>query len=774
MADNNLLKDAIRAVIKENGNQEITGSIMQSALISIINHFGNGGVFRGVAVPTTNPGLADVNAFYVAVENGTYANFGGYVNTENKFVMFSNLGSGNYTKIFEANIKGKDGQAFIDVWSTSSPSYPYQNSEVVRDVLGNVFISLKNDNSDVLTDKTSWLLLYDREYLMSLKGGGGDSQTYNISNFTRYVGFSGSTVGGNVTPVEGEGALYSITIPVSGDYESINIATIGGGTRRRWYFLNDLVILSVGVADSGSGGATLAETLIKPSGANRLVVQVWTDNLAINNVTLADISVSIVKSSGTGIIPEMQLEISNIKASINTLNSVKADKGGSIKTLKQVDDTANLALSTIDSIYSVPVTENFDISSFTQAVGFVGTTQGAVVTADTSASLRSITISDLTGISKIEIGIFGGGTRRRWYFLNNSNVAISIGAANSGNGGGAPFDEVLTTIPTGATKLVIQSWSDNYAGSGKTLSDVYVRITKGGAGDKLINQIESEIQEIQEEIEDLKNGDSYDFIAKLMVSNNAMCFGASGIDANAGNTWFESACAAIGVTAINKARAGTNSMYLANALYNLSQGNNVSGLPVLLTKAEFESADCFFINYVHNVDAFTLSPIVVGEVTFTPDQLRGFKAVDYETNNIIPYTGATTDGSWLLQNYKAAAYDYNIKKIYEICYNLKDDSSSPFFNVVGGKPVQIAFVTFWDDTRTIISKALRELSRKWNIPIVPIDKMVGFTTRVPNPANGQNIRTYYTTDGTHILTGSGQYIQKKLASIISESIIKIS
>lgn len=70
------LKQAVSDVIKTNGNQEITGAILQSALLSIISRVGENSTFAGIAVPETNPGTPDQNVFYIASQPGNYSNFG--------------------------------------------------------------------------------------------------------------------------------------------------------------------------------------------------------------------------------------------------------------------------------------------------------------------------------------------------------------------------------------------------------------------------------------------------------------------------------------------------------------------------------------------------------------------------------------------------------------------------------------------------------------------------------------------------------------------------
>ena len=76
MANYTDLKAAIAAVIKANGNNEITGTILQSTLLSIVNFVGANATFKGVANSTTNPGTPDQNVFYIAGTPGEYANFG--------------------------------------------------------------------------------------------------------------------------------------------------------------------------------------------------------------------------------------------------------------------------------------------------------------------------------------------------------------------------------------------------------------------------------------------------------------------------------------------------------------------------------------------------------------------------------------------------------------------------------------------------------------------------------------------------------------------------
>lgn len=92
MANYNSLKSAIQEVIRTNGNNEITGAILQQTLLAIIDSLGVGYSFIGFATPVTNPGTPDQNVFYLATTPGNYPNFGLSVG-KNEIVAFTYSGS---------------------------------------------------------------------------------------------------------------------------------------------------------------------------------------------------------------------------------------------------------------------------------------------------------------------------------------------------------------------------------------------------------------------------------------------------------------------------------------------------------------------------------------------------------------------------------------------------------------------------------------------------------------------------------------------------------
>ena len=81
MSQYQTLKTQIQENIKQNGEGEIRGDILQTQLLDMINALGAGYQFMGVATPT-NPGSAqtpDYKCFYLATTPGTYTKLGGLV-----------------------------------------------------------------------------------------------------------------------------------------------------------------------------------------------------------------------------------------------------------------------------------------------------------------------------------------------------------------------------------------------------------------------------------------------------------------------------------------------------------------------------------------------------------------------------------------------------------------------------------------------------------------------------------------------------------------------
>lgn len=71
------LKADIAEVIRTNGNHEITGQVLQTTLLQIVNSLGANASFAGIATLATRPTTPDGSVFYLAIQEGKYVEFGG-------------------------------------------------------------------------------------------------------------------------------------------------------------------------------------------------------------------------------------------------------------------------------------------------------------------------------------------------------------------------------------------------------------------------------------------------------------------------------------------------------------------------------------------------------------------------------------------------------------------------------------------------------------------------------------------------------------------------
>ena len=109
MANYASLKAAIQQVVKTNGNNEITGALLQQTLFAMVNSLGADYLFVGIAQPSTNPGTPDQNVFYIAGP-GTYPNFNGAVIADGRLGVLKYNGAWT----LETAPVGKDYSGDID------------------------------------------------------------------------------------------------------------------------------------------------------------------------------------------------------------------------------------------------------------------------------------------------------------------------------------------------------------------------------------------------------------------------------------------------------------------------------------------------------------------------------------------------------------------------------------------------------------------------------------------------------------------------------------
>lgn len=106
------LKAAIEQSIKPNGNQAITGQVLQNILLEMVNLLGSGAVYGGEIVPASAVPMADTAQAYIAKTQGTYTNHGGLSLAEGEVAIISNVtGKWAKTTIYTGNDGGGGGDA---------------------------------------------------------------------------------------------------------------------------------------------------------------------------------------------------------------------------------------------------------------------------------------------------------------------------------------------------------------------------------------------------------------------------------------------------------------------------------------------------------------------------------------------------------------------------------------------------------------------------------------------------------------------------------------
>lgn len=218
-----------------------------------------------------------------------------------------------------------------------------------------------------------------------------------------------------------------------------------------------------------------------------------------------------------------------------------------------------------------------------------------------------------------------------------------------------------------------------------------------------------------------------------------MLFGASFASSN--NGWFELGCARLGADYINMAVSG-------EAIYHNAVRMKAD---TQYGPEELDKTDLLVIMHVHNQD---VSP--------RPD----------------------ADGAWVdfVPKYSdySGCYDYVIRKYMADCAALEFDVNSKYYGIRGGKPAKIMLCTHWHDSRTVYNTSVRELARRWDLPLVEFDKNIGFSKDdAGNKDPGEPSRAMAADTeiidgvkfGWHPKRGMKQEIQQRMADIFVNAVV---
>lgn len=209
---------AITAVIKQNGNQEITGQLLQQSLVSIIHSLGAQYQFAGFAEPEANPGTPDHNVAYIAGP-GTYPNFNAYVVPAGFIAAFLYNGNWDIKFIEIGGGGGGGGTSFIpepDDLTLSSSILKFANRSYNSQNPNGMGYKILRKNSTFALQVTDANTTYEIRYDFDLNGG---TMTVPAGCVLKFVGgklTNGTLVGQNTAIDADIVQIFGTDITLSG------------------------------------------------------------------------------------------------------------------------------------------------------------------------------------------------------------------------------------------------------------------------------------------------------------------------------------------------------------------------------------------------------------------------------------------------------------------------------------------------------------------------------------------------------------------------------
>lgn len=307
MANNTELKNAIAQVIKTNGNQEITGQVLQNTLNSIISSIGSNATFAGIAIPTTSPGTPDQNVFYFAVQAGTYVNFGG-LEIKGGFNIIKNNTSGNWvlSNVYElVEELGDSETAVISQKAVTTELVQLRSglNDVAQIPIKQVGYWSNVLNRYIAGSGESMFIpcsVYEKIFIKAQSGSGAPTSEYayvkdfKSSGVTFVDGVTGMTtmnVGASSNTTVPEGANYLMLLSKSSrDVNRLPSVVIGDGQRNLYKgFIEDMIptrlvpnaVYASGLAYNGND-SVLSWTLIQILMPDASVVDIAPDSITFS------------------------------------------------------------------------------------------------------------------------------------------------------------------------------------------------------------------------------------------------------------------------------------------------------------------------------------------------------------------------------------------------------------------------------------------------------------------------------------------------------------
>lgn len=721
------LKAAVASVIKTNGNQEITGQVLQNTLTTLISQVGANATFAGIATPDTAPGTPDQNIFYIASSNGVYSNFDGY-KLEDEIVLFVN--ESQSWKHVLCNIYNKDKvkknaandiSNIIDVIGIKTNVYVDKSGEEVYTTAANrelyeidlsripigTIVKIKYKS---LGSSAYGITVYNEAGGKIYQGKAGNNdikeETFTISDNYKKLKLSFDNT---FTPYfynDNKLEIQKINDYLSGGLVDYDIEFLNTGKYQLIYNVGDTAN-SEATPFTGYGTLKIKcsenDTFyLKLQGGNNARAYGFTDE----NYKVLECSNSYKKIEGEFVAPKETywLILNNSFTGQYFLLDPKVIRYGlsnKVNTInenltKKIDKLEEEIISNVNVVLTPK--ETLD-NKYLNTSGII---------ANTSSSNRRINKYDIKRGIEYELNYTEGNNKTISYsIVNGEGNIIKLGDVGKDEG----KNRIITIISEGDYTLNLFTVNKDYIGV-KSLSETY----------KKINNIVNEISNI-----DKKSTNT----AGFFLPNKSILLSGASISESV-NGYFEHAMLDLGITEYqNLSVAGTNIFKLCNDLY--SKGLNYA-----------KSCDLLIISHVHNFDVFNL-----------PDNIKDMTAEELENNNEFgtyittkDYVNGTPPAtlSYTTDQLYAIGYDYSIKKWISLNYNLKSETGYDSFF---GKAAQICLYTYWHDARTIYNEAIRKLAKKWNLLLIKEDENIGFSKDRVHPVTKQQYSILYTNSSKY-------------------------
>lgn len=721
------LKAAVASVIKTNGNQEITGRVLQNTLTTLISQVGANATFAGIATPETAPGTPDQNVFYIAGQSGVYSNFDGY-KLEDEIVLF--LNESQSWKHVLCNIYNKDKvrknaandiSNIIDVIGTKTNVYVNKSGEEVRTTAANrelyeidlsripigTIVKIKYKS---LGSSAYGITVYNEagEKIYQGKAGNSDikEETFTISDNYKKLKLNFDNT---FTPYfynDNKLEIQKINDYLSGGLVDYDMELLNTGKYQLIYNVGDTANSE---ASPFTGYGTLKikcsenDTFyLKLQGGNNARAYGFTDE----NYKVLECSNAYKKIDGEFVAPKETywLILNNSFTGQYSLLDPKVIRYGLSNKVNAINEnltkkTDKLEEEIIRNVGIVLTPKETLDNKYLNTSG---------IFANTSALNRRINKYDIKRGIEYELNYTEGNKNTVSYsIVNGEGGIIKLGDIGKYEG----KNRIITIISEGDYTLNLFTSNKDYIGV-KSLSET----------DKEINNIVNEISNI-----DKKSTNT----AGFFLPNKSILLSGASISESI-NGYFEHAMLDLGITEYkNLSVAGANIFKLCNDLY--SNGLNYA-----------KGYDLLIISHVHNFDVFNL-----------PDNIKDMTVEELENNDEFGTYITTKDYlngappatlSYTTDQLYAIGYDYSIKKWISLNYNLKSEIGYDSFF---GKAAQICLYTYWHDARTIYNEAIRKLAKKWNLLLIKDDENIGFSKDRVHPVTKQQYSILYTNSSKY-------------------------